>query len=77
MYPYRLLICIVLCLIFNIMPAQAQTEKPSSEQEPQVEQPSLELLEFLGSFETQDGQFLDPTELDDLPVSTEEASDEE
>lgn len=27
------------------------------------EVPSLELLEFLGSFETADGQWLDPTQL--------------
>ncbi len=28
------------------------------------EAPSLELLEFLGSFETAEGQWLDPTQLD-------------
>lgn len=30
--------------------------------------PSLELLEFLGSFETADGQWVDPTELEAPPA---------
>ena len=29
----------------------------------EAEQPSLELLEFLGTWETKDGQWVDPTQL--------------
>lgn len=35
------------------------------------EAPSPELLEFLGSFETADGQWLDPTQLDAPPPEPE------
>ena len=31
------------------------------------EQPDLELLEFLGSFETPDGKWLDPMEIEKMP----------
>lgn len=31
-----------------------------------VDSPSLELLEFLGSFETEDGEWLDPLSLDTM-----------
>ncbi|WP_127477779.1 hypothetical protein [Sulfurivermis fontis] len=37
------------------------------------EAPSPELLEFLGSFESADGQWLDPTQLD-VPVPDQDAA---
>jgi len=36
------------------------------------ELPSLEMLEFLGNFETDDGIWVDPMELEDLLDKTEE-----
>lgn len=36
--------------------------------------PSLELLDFLGSFETADGQWVDPTQLE-MPPSADERTD--
>lgn len=39
------------------------------------EAPSLELLEFLGSFETADGQWLDPTQLLDAPLPEREGAE--
>lgn len=39
--------------------------------------PEPELLEFLGSFETRDGQWLDPTILDEEPADTPPPASEE
>ncbi len=36
------------------------------------ESPDLELLDFIGSFETKDGQWFDPTLLVDIDVSDED-----
>lgn len=52
---------LLLALLLLATPALAEDEAPS-----------LELLEFLGRFETADGQWLDPTELD-VPVTVEGA----
>ena len=41
------------------------------------EQPSMELLEFLGSWETEGGEWIDPTELDETTLPAEEKKDEE
>jgi len=42
------------------------------------ERPSLELLEFLGSFETDSGQWLDPMEIEDmLKLSTQDNAKKE
>jgi hypothetical protein len=43
-----------------------------------VETPGLELLEFLGSWETNDGEFLDPIELlDELEAEPQKVKAEE
>ena len=39
--------------------------------------PSIELLEFLGEWETQDGTWVDPTEFKDVVHPNEEQKDEE
>ena len=44
-----------------------------AEQDP----PSIELLEFLGEWETQDGNWVDPTEFKDVVLPIEEQNDEE
>ena len=38
--------------------------------------PSMELLEFLGSWETDDGEWVDPALLDDTLLPDQESSDE-
>ena len=38
--------------------------------------PSLELLEFLGDWETDDGEWIDPEELDQIAVSDQEQEQE-
>lgn len=39
--------------------------------------PSLELLEFLGEWETENGRWVDPTEFKDVVLPDEEQEDEE
>ena len=43
------------------------------------EPPEMALLEFLGEWETNDGEWLDPSELEELPelTQTEEVQDDE
>lgn len=54
----------------------------SAEEKINEEIPSLEFLEFLGSFETENGQWIDPMEIENLlklsaqNVKTEESNDE-
>ena len=42
-----------------------------------AEEPSMELLEFLGDWETQDGEWLDPLQLlEEIEVETRQKQDE-
>ena len=41
------------------------------------DRPSIELLEFLGEWETRDGTWVDPTEFKDVARPNEEEKDEE
>jgi hypothetical protein len=45
-----------------IMPAYATEEEP----------PPMELLEFLAEFETENGGWVDPTELEDMDIPEQE-----
>ena len=53
-------------------PAKTQQSKDDSQGES-----FLELLEFLGQWETDDGKWVDPTELDWLMTSEQESKDDE
>lgn len=46
-------------------------------QKDEVESPSMELLEFLGNWETEGGEWIDPTLLDPTTQSNEEKKDNE
>ena len=48
---------VLMMIIFSPL-LQAETQRDE-------ESPTLELLEFLGEWETSDGEWLDPTELED------------
>jgi len=39
--------------------------------------PSIEMLEFLGEWETEDGDWIDPTQIDNMTSSGQEQGDEE
>ena len=60
-----------LCLVFAEPRAQDEQEVESSEE---LDAVSLEFLEFLGEWETSDGQWLDPNELDDEETDDSNAS---
>ena len=49
----------------------------AKEQKTKEEQPSLELLEFLGEWQTKDGVWFDPTQKEQKQVSTQEQSHEQ
>ena len=53
----------------------AQTSKRQQETGP--ENPSLEFLEFLGEWETEDGRWIDPEELDQMSLPDTEKKNEE
>ena len=48
-------------LSFYMLNVAAQTEQPDPDS------PSLELLEFLGEWETEQGEWIDPTHMLDQP----------
>ena len=52
----------VLALTLCVCSAQAQAANEESE-------PDMALLEFLGEWETEDGEWLDPTSLEDIDDS--------
>jgi hypothetical protein len=57
-----------LALMLLISPAAAQeTEEP----------PPPELLEFLADWETEEGRWIDPTRLDELPIEENEGGEDE
>lgn len=63
----RLLMAMILLMNMSAFAVQG------SEQDP----PSIELLEFLGEWETRDGTWVDPTEFEDVVLPSEEQKDEE
>lgn len=49
----------------------------AAEQKAKEESPSLEILEFLGEWQTKEGVWYDPTEKEEKRVSTQEPSHEQ
>ncbi|MDH5762236.1 MAG: hypothetical protein OEZ51_04585 [Nitrospinota bacterium] len=50
--------------------AQEQGIDPAGQED--MEMPSLELLEFLGNWETDDGEWIDPEEMEQIALGDEE-----
>jgi hypothetical protein len=62
-------------------PAVVQSQDPQPNQvtveaDDDMSMPSMELLEFLGEWETEDGDWIDPVLLDEIPLPDREYSDE-
>jgi hypothetical protein len=53
-------------------PALAQEPKQVRENNEETETPSLELLEFLGDWEMDDGEWIDPEELEQIALTDQE-----
>ena len=54
-----------------------QTPPPATDSKPETTQPSLELLEFLGGFETIDGDWIDPMSFEEQYERDTKAQDDE
>ena len=80
--PVRLIL-IGTVFIFTTLSATAQeqqteptqTGKQQDETSPEI--PSLEFLEFLGEWETEDGRWIDPEEIDKMSLQDTEKKNEE
>jgi hypothetical protein len=67
----RLWITVLLLGLLNA-PALAQEPEPIRENTEETETPSLELLEFLGDWEMDDGEWIDPEELEQIALTDQE-----
>jgi hypothetical protein len=65
----RLATIILLNLVFAAVAAAADEDS--------TDMPSMELLEFLGEFQTEDGEWIDPMELSDMEQSEKQRNDED
>ncbi len=62
----------VLLLGLLSTPAWAQEPEQARKTSDESEIPSLELLEFLGDWETDDGEWIDPEELEQIALTDQE-----
>ena len=69
--------CTVLLLGLLNSPALAQEPGQVRESIENAETPSLEFLEFLGDWETDDGEWIDPEELEQITIGEQEYDDEQ
>ena len=58
-------------------PGFAQEPNQVREESEESEMPSLELLEFLGDWETDDGEWIDPEELEQIALTDQEQEEHE
>ncbi len=71
---------VVFILTISVSTGQAQQPEPGKKIQRQQEQeiPSLEFLEFLGEWETEDGKWIDPEALEQMSLpDPEQEKDEE
>ena len=71
----------LVCTLMVALPAFGQSENRQPNHTPVAYdntalQPSTDLLEFLGEWETADGEWIDPSLLDEMPLPEGESSDE-
>ncbi len=77
--PVRFLFLAILILAASPAVAQSQDLQPNQvavDSDGDTSMPSMELLEFLGEFETEDGEWIDPVLLEEMPLPDREYSDE-
>lgn len=71
------LLSMALLLGMLTTPASAQEPGPVALPPEDSEMPSLELLEFLGDWETDDGEWIDPEELDQIAIADQDQTHED
>ena len=69
------------CILITLFSASSSWCDDSAPPETEVvaedtDMPSMEFVEFLGSWETDDGEWVDPTQFEDLPTADQESSNE-
>jgi hypothetical protein len=69
MPPGKRLWSTILLLGLLSAPAFAQEPEQARKKVEEAETPSLEFLEFLGDWETDDGEWIDPEELDQIALT--------
>jgi len=77
--PVRFLLLAIWFLAASPAVVQSQDPQPNQikvEADDDTSMPSMELLEFLGEWETEDGDWIDPVLLDEIPLPDREYSDE-
>ena len=67
-------------LLLGLVSAPALAQEPDQVRQAippeEAEMPSLELLEFLGDWETEDGEWIDPEELEQIAITDQEQKNE-
>lgn len=69
---------IIASVLVGATPVKAQANGSSEKEDNATHDlsPSIELLEFLGEWETDDGHWIDPTEFDPVPNNDSEMENE-
>lgn len=63
-------------IVWGWLAAPAWAQQPETDAGKEEELPSMELLEFLGEWETEDGEWIDPEELDEIALTGQEQKDD-
>lgn len=58
-------------------PVFAQEPEQARKKSEDAEMPSLEFLEFLGDWETEDGEWIDPEEMEQIALTDQEQQEDE
>jgi hypothetical protein len=69
--------CLLLSTAVPVMSQEPEEKDDPKSIAPEEETPSLEFLEFLGEFETDDGEWTGPIELEDMFLDSPEQDDDE
>ena len=64
-------------LLLGLLGSPAFAQEPEQVGTEESEMPSLELLEFLGDWETDDGEWIDPEELEQIALTDQEQESHE
>jgi hypothetical protein len=68
---------VILLLGLLSTPVFAQEPEQTRKSAEESETPSMEFLEFLGDWETEDGEWIDPEELDQIALTDQEQEEYE
>ena len=64
-------------LLSGLLSSPTFAQEPEQATSEESEAPSLEFLEFLGDWETDDGEWIDPEELEQIALTDQEQEEED